>query len=288
MREFTSFFIDPRPNQAKRDDKTRSIVLALAMALPSCAGGSQPAAAGPPAVAPASPTPAAVPAATPATSASPAFSAAPATPAPTSSTTAQPVATASGAVGSASFEQAPGQPVAAPSAAASGVKNANPAADTGGGSHPSQTPVAVLTATTVSFLVDYNNSEARQWAEAACARDAKATDAEAKAACRQKAREKFLPDVLVFQRDARKNYSLVIYKRSGVDLKEVSASMIEFADETANSVRLKFKGGGHGQRPIFKGQTSVLLSVPNDYTLAVEDAELGKLTYEAKVGLINK
>jgi hypothetical protein len=148
--------------------------------------------------------------------------------------------------------------------------------------------VAVLTATTVSFLVDYNNSEARKFAEATCAKDAKAAEPEAKAACRQKARDKFLPDVLVFQKDARKNCTLIIYKRMGATLNEVSITAIEFADETSNSVRVKLKKDTHGQRPLFKGQTSAVLSVPNDYTLAIDDNELGKLTYEAKVGLINK
>ncbi len=152
-------------------------------------------------------------------------------------------------------------------------------------SQPSQSPSLALTAARVAFLIDYANSDPKNKAIAACE---KHEDSAAKAACMQKARSAFLPDVLVFQKDKKGHLTLTIYKRNESELKEVYIASIAFADETPNSLKLKFKGGGSGQRPLFKNTNSPTLNMPNDYTIEIDDSEFGKLRYDAKIGLVGK
>ncbi len=133
-------------------------------------------------------------------------------------------------------------------------------------------------------MVDYANSEAKARAVASCDQEAKG-DADARAACLDKARQKFLPDVLRFDQDKQKQWSLIIYKRDQETLKEVYIGRVSFVDETGDSVRLRFGKPESGQRPIFRTGNN-LIKVPNAYSLEVDDPQLGKLTYQAKIGLV--
>jgi hypothetical protein len=149
---------------------------------------------------------------------------------------------------------------------------------------PRPTPIAILTAKDVAFMVDYANSDAKARAAATCDQEAKG-DPEARAACLDKARQKFLPDVLRFDQDKQKHWSLVVYKRSESTLKEVYIGRVQFVDETPDSVRLSLSQPESGPRPLFRSGRN-LIQVPNVYSLELEDPQLGKLTYQAKIGLV--
>ena len=102
----------------------------------------------------------------------------------------------------------------------------------------------------------------------------------------EKARDKFLPDVLRFKKDEQGRVSLVIYKRAGSSLREVYLSAIELTEEGTDSVHIKFIGREKGQRPLFKTGKN-LVQVPNDYSIELSDPQFGKLTYNAKIGLVS-
>jgi hypothetical protein len=206
----------------------------------------------------------------PATSAPPAVaSAAAATATPSATSEAKPAATESKS--SAPSTAAPPQAAASPEPAG-----------------PSVLASELLTAPKVAFLIDYANSEAKAKAQATCERDPKKDDPMAKSACMQKARNQFLADVLVFQKDKKDHVTLTIYKRNESDLKEVYVAPVAFANATAHSVQLKFKGGGSGQRPVFKNSNSPTLNLPNGYSVEIDDPEFGKLRYDAKIGFVDK
>ena len=148
-----------------------------------------------------------------------------------------------------------------------------------------QKPVAMLTARDAAFLVDYANSDAKQAAQAACEKESKG-DAEKQGACLTKAREKFQPDVLRFRKDSETKVSLVIYKRSGATLKEVWIGAVELSEPSDDTVKVKFVGSQKGARPLWRGKSEVTINVPNEYSIEVDDAEHGKLRYDAKIGLV--
>ncbi len=151
----------------------------------------------------------------------------------------------------------------------------------------SQTPTQVITAPDVAFLVDYANSGAREKALSQCEQESK-DDAALKGKCLEKARDKFVADVLRFKKDAQGKWSLAVYKRQGSRLDEVYIGSVEFGEETSDGVKLKFSGREKGQRPLFRGQSAVELKVPNEYSVEIEDPLFGKLTYNAKIGLVSQ
>jgi hypothetical protein len=201
---------------------------------------------------------------------------APTPPAPTPSAT--PPAKPSASPPAAPEAKAP-PPASSEAVAPSAPPESKPAAET-----PRQSPIETLTAREVAFMVDYASSDAKAQAETACESEAKG-DPAARAACLDKARQKFLPDVLRFEQDKQKHWSLVVYKRTESVLKEVYLGRVDFTDETADSVRVRLQQPESGQRPLFKsGKT--LVKVPTAYSLEIEDPQLGKLTYQAKIGLV--
>jgi len=152
---------------------------------------------------------------------------------------------------------------------------------------PDQSPTATVTAAGAAFLVDYRNSEAKTKAEAACAKDPKKDDPASKAACMDKARTQFLADILVFKSDKKGNATLTIYKRTDSALAEVFKAPVSLKDESPKALKVTFKGGS-GSRPLFKNSNSATIQMPNSYTLEVDDAQYGKLRYDAKIGLVNE
>src|SRR5262245_24281481 len=148
-----------------------------------------------------------------------------------------------------------------------------------------QKPLAMLTARDAAFLVDYANSAAKQTAQTACEKETKG-DAEKQGACLTKAREKFQPDVLRFRKDSETKTSLLIYKRAGSTLKEVWIGAVEVSEPSEDTVKVKFVGSQKGTRPLWRGKQEVVISVPNEYSIEVEDPEHGKLRYDAKIGLV--
>jgi hypothetical protein len=145
-----------------------------------------------------------------------------------------------------------------------------------------------MTARDAAFLIDYANSDAKARAQAACAKEA---DAERSHACEEKARDAFQGDVIRFKRgpddkkDWAKTVSLVIYKRNGSALREVSVGTVELSEEGADGVRVKL-GKQKGARPLWRGQPTVLITAPNDYSIEFDDPEYGHLRYDAKIGLV--
>jgi len=152
---------------------------------------------------------------------------------------------------------------------------------------PTQTPLQVISAPDVAFLVDYAGSAARERALEECDAEAKG-DPAVKATCLEKARAKFIADVIRFKKDAQGKFQLAIYKRQGSRLDEIYIGSVELAEQGADAVRLKFTGREKGARPLFRGQANVVLKVPTEYSIEIDDAGFGRITYNAKIGLVSQ
>ena len=149
-----------------------------------------------------------------------------------------------------------------------------------------QDPVAIITARDAAFLIDYANSEPKAKAAAQCEKEAQG-DAAKIGACLAKAREDFLPDVLRFRKDTEKVVSLLVYKRNGSALREISIGTVSLIPEPPDGVLVKFSGRQKGARPIFRGRSQGKIVVLNGYSIELEDPDLGRLRYDAKIGLVS-
>ena len=208
-------------------------------------------------------------------------------PAPKPEAAAPPIAAAPTASPAASAEAAPPSaaepaPEAAPSTEPPPAAAAEPEP-----ARPTQSPLQVISAPDVAFLVDYAGSAARERALDECDTEAKG-DPAVKATCLEKARTKFIADVIRFKKDAQGKFQLAIYKRQGSRLDEIYIGSVELTEQGTDAVRLKFTGREKGARPLFRGQPSVVLKVPTEYSIEIDDAGFGRVTYNAKIGLVSQ
>jgi hypothetical protein len=169
---------------------------------------------------------------------------------------------------------------AAPPAAETAPQPAPPAND---GPGRSQKALDILTARDAAFQVDYASSDAKAKALEKCEKESKG-DAEKQGACVTKARESFLPDVLRFKKESETRILFVVYKRAGSTLREVSTGPVTLV-EGADGVKVTFLST-KGARPLFAGAKEAVIRVPNDYSIELDDPQLGRLRYDAKIGLV--
>lgn len=148
------------------------------------------------------------------------------------------------------------------------------------------TPIADrIIASSVAYMIRYDDSAPRKVADSACAKTGE--DPEAHSKCMEKERGRFVADVLRFHKDD-KGTSLTIYRRQGNALQELSKSAVDFGEQTPDKVALKVKSD-KGTRPLFAGKKEVTVSSSADSTSNIEldDPRFGKLIYEARIGLVN-
>ena len=181
-------------------------------------------------------------------------------------------------------EPSPSSDAAPPPASSATAEATAPAADSAAESRSSsRSALAILTAADTAFLIDYSSSAPIETARRTCAEKSGA-EPEARAKCLSDAREAFKADVIRF-RKAGAHWSWTAYKRSGSRLDEVTSGRIDFSEDSPNSVKIRFLGD-KGMRPLLRNKREAVLTVPNDYSFEVDDAEWGKLKYDAKIGLV--
>ncbi|MEO7033397.1 MAG: hypothetical protein ABI548_05965 [Polyangiaceae bacterium] len=174
--------------------------------------------------------------------------------------------------------------VAPPPASSAGAELPAAAADSAAeSSRPSRSPVDILTSADTAFLINYSGSAPIETARRTCAEKSGA-EPEAQAKCLSDAREAFKADVIRFRKDGS-HWSWTVYKRDGSRLDEVTSGRVDLSEASPTSVKLKFITD-KGMRPLLKNKREAVLTVPNDYSFEVDDAEWGKLEYEAKIGLV--
>jgi hypothetical protein len=69
---------------------------------------------------------------------------------------------------------------------------------------------------------------------------------------------------------------------------ELYSSSVELIEASSGSVKLKLTGREQGQKPLLKGRSSSVLTLPNEYSFELNDPQLGKLLYSGKSGLVGE
>jgi hypothetical protein len=143
----------------------------------------------------------------------------------------------------------------------------------------------ILTAPDVVFMLSFNDSDIKQAADSKCTASS-GNDPKKMNACMAKARKGLDVDGYQFKEKDGKWWWLTL-RTQGKILHTLHKFEIEFGPEKEGSVTFKPKGKDFGTAP---GRTpnSVTFLVPNEYQIAINDAKLGKLVYEAKIGLLTQ
>jgi hypothetical protein len=192
--------------------------------------------------------------------------------APTAASAEKPSETATADAG------APAAPEAAESAKTEGAAPASQ------GPKPSRAPSDVLTQKDTLFMLSFDESDAGKAAEAACNKSS-ANDPKKTAACMAKERGKVDADGHGFKKDKEGKLVWVVVHRQGKILITTHKVHVSFGDETENTISVKPEGKDTGKKP---GHTpgEFKVEVPSDYRIVITDPKLGKLVYEAKIGLV--
>jgi hypothetical protein len=143
----------------------------------------------------------------------------------------------------------------------------------------------ILTAPDVVFMFSFNDSDVKQTADSKCTASS-GNDAKKMNLCMAKARKGFDVDGYQFKQKDNKWYWLTL-RTKGKVLTTMHKFEIEFGPEKEGSVTFKPKGKDAGAAP---GHTpaSVTFAIPNDYQIVMNDPKLGKLVYEAKIGILTQ
>jgi hypothetical protein len=143
----------------------------------------------------------------------------------------------------------------------------------------------ILTAPDVVFMLSFNDSDIKQAADSKCTASS-GSDPKKMNASMAKARKGVDVDGYQFKQKDGKWWWLTL-RTQGKILHTLHKFEIEFGPEKEGSVTFKPKGKDLGSAP---GRTpsSVTFLVPNEYQVAINDAKLGKLVYEAKIGLLTQ
>jgi hypothetical protein len=148
---------------------------------------------------------------------------------------------------------------------------------------PARSAQEILTAPDVVFMLSFNDSDVKQAAEAKCSASS-GNDPKKMNGCMAKARKAIDIDGYQFKEVDGKWFWLTL-KTTGKKLTTLHKFEVEFGPETPGSVSVKPKGKDLGSKA---GRTPApfTVQVPNDYQISLEDPKLGKLVYEAKIGLL--
>ncbi len=143
-----------------------------------------------------------------------------------------------------------------------------------------------VTAPEVVFMFSFNESDAKAKAEKEC--DAKAgNNAEKRGACMAAARRRVEADGYHFMQDDKGQWWWLVIRQKGSALAYLHRVPVEFTKDSATSVTLKPTGKDKGTAPWAHVPSEIVIETPNEYQIVVQDPELGRVVYEAKLGLLN-
>jgi hypothetical protein len=148
---------------------------------------------------------------------------------------------------------------------------------------PARSAQDIITAPDVVFMLSFNDSDVKQAAETKCTASS-GNDPKKMNGCMAKARKAIDIDGYQFKEVGGKWFWSTL-RTQGKTLHTLHKFEIEFGPETPGSVSVKPKGKDLGSKA---GRTPgpVTIQVPNDYQISLDDPKLGKLVYEAKIGLL--
>ena len=190
----------------------------------------------------------------------------------------------------ASAERAPSVAESKASAAPASSTSAEPAAPASAAPPPAEEspftskPHDILCGENTSYAFNFRTSDAGKQAEEKCRSSAGDTP-QALSQCMDKARDKAGATVLRCVKKDRVWWWLT-YERRGQNLVVLHKIPIEFAEETKDRVTLRPTGKDMGLAPLAGIPPKVVVRMATEYSIEIEDPKLGKMVYDAKIGMI--
>jgi hypothetical protein len=156
----------------------------------------------------------------------------------------------------------------------------------GGMPEVKRTPKDHLTAPDVVFMFSFNDSDPKAKAEERCTAQSKG-DPKKNAQCMTRERGKFPADGMQFKNE-KGNWTWITLRRKGSTLVFLHKIPFEFGEEKDTSITLKLTGRDSGSQPMRNIPSEITIEVPNEFQIAMQDPQHGRLVYEAKIGITSE
>jgi hypothetical protein len=147
---------------------------------------------------------------------------------------------------------------------------------------PKRSAQDILTAPDVVFMLSFNDSDVKQAAENKCTASS-GNDPKKLNGCMAKARKAIDVDGYRFKQKGDEWWFFTLHTQ-GKTVKTLHKFAVDFGPEKDGSITLKPKGKDTGTA---SGRLPgpITIQVPNEYQIVLTDPKLGKLVYEAKIGV---
>jgi len=140
----------------------------------------------------------------------------------------------------------------------------------------------ILTAPDVVFMLSFNDSDVKQTAESKCTASS-GNDPKKLNQCMAKARKALdIDGYRLKQKDGQ--WWFMAIRTQGKRINVVHKYPVDFGTEKEGSVTIKPKGKDTGSAA-GRLPAPFEIEVPNEYQIVLKDPKLGKLVYEAKIGV---
>lgn len=147
---------------------------------------------------------------------------------------------------------------------------------------PDKTPADFIVEPETFFALSFRESDFGKKKIEACEKQAK-DDAEKRSKCVSKASKPFEGEGLRFVQDDDGTWWWLTMGLRGGKVYILHRIEFEMAGHTDHSVTLKLKGRDKGPKPMAAVPAELVIEVPNDYEIFIEDKVRGKLVYKARV-----
>lgn len=150
---------------------------------------------------------------------------------------------------------------------------------------PARLPSEILAGEDKAWVFSFEGSAAYDKAKSSCDEKLK-SDPAARARCISKARDTFTADAMEFTRDDAGHDVWVIYRTKSKKLVKVYSVQIEYGQQEGDTVQIKKLGKETGKPLLFSGVNEFKVKLGGEYSLELEDAKHGVLSYDARLGFI--
>lgn len=152
---------------------------------------------------------------------------------------------------------------------------------------PTRSAKDVLLKPDVLYVFSFADSEPHQAAEKHC-KQSSHDDPQKTADCMQRESKRVDQDALSFQQDEEGKYWWLTVKRKGNSLVPVHRIGFEFGKDSDKKIVLKPHGPDKGTKPLGAIPKELVIEVDGESEIAIKDPKLGRLVYQAKLGLLGK
>jgi hypothetical protein len=148
----------------------------------------------------------------------------------------------------------------------------------------SRPPMDLLTGNNVVYVFNFAGSAKGEAAKAQC--ESQGQPAEVRE-CVANERSKIPVESVRFVKDAHGQYWWVAYNRYKGNLLKWHKVQFLPGKADADTISLSLVGKDKGIAPMARVPASLKVELPNDYSIVINDPELGQMLYDAKIGLMD-